>query len=353
MEQKIENIINLNKSLKSLKKEEKLKVKDILKSLLNEDFNIDKKVKNKENKLCFANSVDKDLCENNNTVLFSHVVAENQLKKLGSKIFKYREFLLDILDDKKVIETNSNDAGFSGFCNDCEKFFCENSLNIDNPETLTKKHMLKYLYRYFSKEIIGQELYIEKIKELNNKNNDLNWLLGVIGTNVEEEIRKHSRSKLFFKALFITLGNIVKKDIIFKNGSDCKNEDFYFLLKIEKFNNYKVVGQSLFPILSKTKEYELFSFIFCVFVIHNDNILLGIIIPNNIKKELKNIKFDFYFILLLSFLNNNSLYFDEKFKDEILPLINKYTKIDTTRQIEVVLSDVYNKSRLLKKDLEK
>lgn len=332
-------------------KEELVQIEVMFKIFAGEDGKINKNVsKVKSGQKCIAYIIDEELCKGSLSEIenpqYSHVVPENQLKKLKikeQKFYNVSNMMFNVLGDK-VIESNISEAIFVGFCSGCEKSFTKNDLiNIDSELNLTPKHMFKYLYRYLGKEIVGQTHYIKLLKSINNgksisPSKGVNkvifniFLSKMKNSNLDKEIAIHIKHKIYLKTLFLDYGNIIEDK--YKGTRLNLPKLFEFINVNVDFNILGIIGQSLihYPMVAEefeTKDCIFTNFIFdnqlnktrCYMLIKKD--IFNLINTNNIFSQFNDNQ-KALFIIALAFEYTKELYFSEVFKNTIVNKINEW-----------------------------
>lgn len=324
--------------------QELIDVKLFIKNLLGKDGKLQKNITSiKAGKKCFSYQLDTELClgskEQTLDPQYSHVIPKNNIIKFKEKfgdIYTISNLMFNVITDK-VIEANTNEHVFVGFCAACEKDFTENSdINIDSETNFTKQHMFKSLYRLLGKEIRGYTEAINFLKETKNSNSNDSKTFNLIlerrnNSNLDLEIKKQIYYKIYLQSLALDVSiHLMKKNHIGPEGT----LNAYELIKAEvSSNKLQIIGQSIivYPVLFK--DIELWGCIYinfiydkiedktkCYMLIHSD--IYRLFSTTNINFFKNNIK-TATLISLISFINPNALLFSKYFKDRSKPHIEK------------------------------
>lgn len=328
MKDKIEKLVNDS----NVKKEDKDVFKKTLAKVMNADKEINNELKNNQDNICIAFKEDPLLCVNETArpAIKSHIVPDNELEKMINKygeIYNVNNMIHSVIKNEDVLNksiANRDSTCFKGFCSECDKNF-SNDINIDNPDNITKQHMYKYLFRYLGREISATMLYVKKIKDLHNKNEDgMNKLiLHSYGVNFNEHIEKKIELLKYLKM------EMIEMDILLKKRHNPKLHPAYIFGMIKCNENYGLIGQSL--IFSKLiTDIEIPLPFFLLFKEVDDKTYIYYFHINKVGinwlSRLNNTNEKFNFLSILAYYNSTHLYFNEDFANNKIKNIKDYIK---------------------------
>lgn len=243
--------------------------KTILRNVLIKLSNFENSIftnKTTNNIQCIAYKTNKILCDGdkNSKTIRSHIVPENQFKKLKCDYQDFLGFSVRIVDvlQNKFVDGILDSGRFTGFCEVCEKTFKE---EIDANITQNNYQLALSTFRYLGKIIYFTEKKIDYFQNILKENdnsiekNDLNFFINTFTQlSLNEYINKQKKLLFNYTIYFYELRN-------YWNNNNYKNlygKDNLYYSKVVTTTDFIISAQSfgLIPIYFKDTDGNLMIF---------------------------------------------------------------------------------------------